>query len=225
MHLYLIRHGQSANNAAQEGAPHIPDCPLTDLGHKQARRVAQRMTGENITHLFCSPMLRTLQTMQPIAEALGLSPQVWVSTHEKGGAVWERDRANHDFVNTSGLTRREMQARFPGYTLPDAVGDDGWWRYDKGLEPFGGVIVRGQQVAAELFAFAKANPEANAALVSHGGFLDALIRGIFEMHGRETIFFLHNNTGVSKINVWEWRARTVMIYHNRIDHLPPELIS
>ncbi|MBN1287056.1 MAG: histidine phosphatase family protein [Anaerolineae bacterium] len=226
MELYIIRHGQSENNVASEGDPHVPDCPLTDLGHRQAQRVAEYLTGEGITHLYCSPMVRALQTTQPIAEALGLAPAVWVDTHERGGAVW-RQGEDH-WVNLPGLARAEMEAQFPGYALPEEVTGAGWWRHYDGFEPREALYMRGQRVAAALARRAETRFADVVALVTHGGFADALIRGVLHLPTDESSFFLHNNTGITKINYpdpakgWD---KTVMFYHNRVDHLPPEMVS
>ena len=86
MELYLIRHGQSANNLREQvlaehplttpaaAAPRMADPPLTDLGELQARLAGESLRDEGITRLYCGPMLRTLQTAQIIGTLLDLSP-------------------------------------------------------------------------------------------------------------------------------------------------------
>src|ERR1044071_6058944 len=107
MELYIIRHGQSTNNVSMiyDAKDREADPPLTDLGQKQAAKVADYLANaEDFDHwferntedrenkrgfapprLYCSPMLRTLQTSQPIAKALNLNPEVWPDLHEHGG--------------------------------------------------------------------------------------------------------------------------------------------
>ena len=81
MELYLIRHGQSANNLRKQAlaepgdspaasAPRMADPPLTDLGKLQARLAGEALREEGITRLYCGPMLRTLQTAQIVGAAL-----------------------------------------------------------------------------------------------------------------------------------------------------------
>ena len=140
MELYLIRHGQSANNLRKQAlaehpgtapaaaAPRMADPPLTDLGELQARLAGESLRDEGITTLYCGPMLRTLQTAQIVGAVLDLSPHVFVGLHEWGG-VWEpRDDGNS--VQLPGLTRREMSTMFPGCVLPADVTDRGWWFHD-----------------------------------------------------------------------------------------------
>ncbi|PJF27150.1 MAG: hypothetical protein CUN52_14920, partial [Phototrophicales bacterium] len=102
MEIYFIRHGQSTNNRLTEATWHTRshDPELTEIGHKQAARVADYLCSapnledivripddapereqhypHTITHLYCSPMYRALQTAQPIGAALNLNPTVWI---------------------------------------------------------------------------------------------------------------------------------------------------
>ena len=77
MRLYLIRHGQSQNNALYEQGlerdRHF-DPDLTEIGHEQARRVAKYLAENNdmpgrltepfnLSHLYCSAITRAMQTL------------------------------------------------------------------------------------------------------------------------------------------------------------------
>ena len=62
MRLILVRHGDPNYEL---------DC-LTELGHKQAGIVAERLLEENIQKIYCSPLGRAQQTAQPFAELSGL---------------------------------------------------------------------------------------------------------------------------------------------------------
>ena len=79
MELYLIRHGQSTNN---RGDVRIPDPPLTELGRKQADRAGQALKRIGITRLYCSAMLRAVQTAAIVSEHLELAPHIFVGLHE-----------------------------------------------------------------------------------------------------------------------------------------------
>ncbi len=48
------------------------DPPLSDDGMVQAQQLAKRLQGTNITHIFASPFLRTVQTASAVASALDL---------------------------------------------------------------------------------------------------------------------------------------------------------
>jgi broad specificity phosphatase PhoE len=107
MQLYIIRHGQSSNNALADFSQRTFDPILTPLGQQQAEAVADYLAsgrnleqlvgateeetgvktevGFHLTHLYCSAMYRALQTARPIGQAVGLNPEVWVDIHEGGG--------------------------------------------------------------------------------------------------------------------------------------------
>ena len=73
MELYLIRHGQSTNN---RGDARIPETPLTEIGKQQADRTGRTLRDLGITRLYCSAMLRAVQTAAIVGEHLELAPHV-----------------------------------------------------------------------------------------------------------------------------------------------------
>ncbi len=75
MEIVLVRHGQPAWSQGTE--PHTNDPGLTDLGHEQAARMADRVVAMGaVDHFFVSPMVRARETAAPLAERLGREPQV-----------------------------------------------------------------------------------------------------------------------------------------------------
>ncbi len=74
--LYVIRHGETDWNA-QGRFQGRQDIPLNPVGHRQAHgnaaRLARVITDARDWTFYTSPLRRTLQTMEPIAQALGLS--------------------------------------------------------------------------------------------------------------------------------------------------------
>ncbi|NMB61848.1 MAG: histidine phosphatase family protein, partial [Chloroflexi bacterium] len=70
--LILVRHGRtSANQAGRIGA--IKDYPLDETGKEQAARVARRLKRDfPIAVIYASPILRTKQTAQAVADEFGL---------------------------------------------------------------------------------------------------------------------------------------------------------
>ena len=69
--IHLMRHGEVHN---PEGVLYgrLPDYHLSDLGKLMADRVAESLTGRDITHLVASPLERAQETAQPAAKALKL---------------------------------------------------------------------------------------------------------------------------------------------------------
>lgn len=71
MSLYIVRHGETALNAARVLQP--ADTPLSARGRAQAALVAQRLAAEGLCGVLSSDQPRALQTAQAVAAAAGLA--------------------------------------------------------------------------------------------------------------------------------------------------------
>ena len=69
--VHLVRHGEVYNPAGLLYG-RLPDYHLSDLGREMARTVAEDLRDRDIVHLRCSPLERAQETMEPIADVLGL---------------------------------------------------------------------------------------------------------------------------------------------------------
>ncbi len=81
MRVYIVRHGQSTNNA---GETLLDDPPLTLLGRRQIKRVAKWLAEEPapIHWLFTSPLLRAQQSAALIAQVIDVEPETWDDLQE-----------------------------------------------------------------------------------------------------------------------------------------------
>ncbi len=243
MEIYLIRHGQSTNNALADMNDRTSDPDLTNLGRQQAKYVADHLTsgispevakangvedthvsqkrGYGITKLYCSAMRRALQTAHPISKALDLTPEVWVDIHEKGGIYLQEEEGVR--VGYPGMTRSEILAEFPGYQLPAEITEEGWWH--NGYEPWPGCQGRAINVAIQLrHMAANGNRDERIGLVSHGGFMDALLKALCNQLPSKHIWYHHFNTAITRIDFREDDGLSLR-YMNRVEHLSPEFIS
>lgn len=73
--LLLIRHAQN-DWVGKKLAGWTPDIHLNDEGRAQAQALAQRLSGVPLAAVYSSPLERTLETAQPLADAHGLGVQV-----------------------------------------------------------------------------------------------------------------------------------------------------
>jgi 2,3-bisphosphoglycerate-dependent phosphoglycerate mutase len=75
--LLVIRHGESMpareDEPAQTRDGHS-DPDLDPVGLDQARRLADRLAGEDLAAIYVSTLRRTAQTAAPLAERLGITP-------------------------------------------------------------------------------------------------------------------------------------------------------
>jgi 2,3-bisphosphoglycerate-dependent phosphoglycerate mutase len=229
MELYIIRHGQSTNNALTNREDRGCDPPLTDLGRRQAELLAQHLAtgvqrssdttgpGYDITHLYCSPMWRALQTARPIGEALSLTPEVWIDIHEWGGIYLDHGEPQ-GFAGYPGKTRSEILEEFPDYILPPGITEEGWWNQDH--EDMAGCAARAIRVTEALRK--RAESEERIAIVTHAGLNSMLVKALHNcLPGQDLWYHLHN-AAISRVDFGE----SIQIrYLNRVDHLPPEMIT
>jgi probable phosphoglycerate mutase len=160
--LLIIRHGQSTWNAAHRWQG-TADPPLSPLGEAQAREAAhalgERALGEHalgehgLDQIVTSPLRRAQRTARLIAETLGLGePQVVADLAERDVGEW------------TGLTRREIETRWPGAL--DAPPHD----------PPGGETRQGfgERIDRVLDHLLDAHAGLTTAVVAHGGVIRAV---------------------------------------------------
>jgi probable phosphoglycerate mutase len=69
MAIYLIRHGETASNAAR--IVQTPDTPLSERGVSQAERLAARLADEGIAGILASDLPRAAMTAGRVRDATG----------------------------------------------------------------------------------------------------------------------------------------------------------
>ncbi len=245
MDLYIIRHAQSTNNAlptAVELRDRVCDPLLTALGYRQAELLAEHLaTGRDgwseaasadpeagggpslaaygITRLVCSPMKRTLLTAQPVSQALGLLPEIWLDIHEHGGIYLDHGEPTGK-VGYPGITQPELATQFPAYRAPEGLTERGWWR--GGFEEWEACLLRAGNVARRLRDM---NTEgAGIAMVTHGAFASALIMALVGTPPDARVHFSHHNTGISLVH-FRSDGGIRLRYLNRVPHLRPDMIT
>ena len=81
--VHLLRHGEVHN---PEGILYgrMDGFHLSDLGHQMAQRIAESIGDRDIVHLRTSPLERAQETLAPLADRLGLTPQLDPRVIESG---------------------------------------------------------------------------------------------------------------------------------------------
>ena len=98
--IFLVRHGATVLTAEDRFAG-ATEVELSDEGREQVRRLALRLSGEKIVAVYASPMGRTVETAQILAEPHGLEIQTRDGLREISHGRWEQ------------MTRKEVEAAFP----------------------------------------------------------------------------------------------------------------
>jgi 2,3-bisphosphoglycerate-dependent phosphoglycerate mutase len=240
MQFYFIRHAQSENNVlwdrtgTDKGRKEDP--LLTSLGQDQARVLAHflhygnpwggyeadhsRPVGFGLTHLYTSLMKRAVATASEIALELGLPLMAWVEFHENGG-IYLQDPQTGELNGLPGGTRRFFEEQYPSLQLPDWLDERGWWQ-SQTYEPEEARWQRARTVLDTLIARHGATRD-RVAVVSHGGFYNTLLSCLMDLPPSEELWFSMYNAAVTRIDFVD--GGTKILYHNRVDFLPVEIVS
>lgn len=96
----MVRHGATVLTEEDRFAG-ATDVALSDEGREQVRQLARRLSGEKIAAVYASPLGRTVETAQILAEPHKLEVQTRDGLREINHGRWEQ------------MTRREVEEKFP----------------------------------------------------------------------------------------------------------------
>jgi sugar lactone lactonase YvrE/broad specificity phosphatase PhoE len=172
--IYLARHGQDEDNAAGilNGRR---DQPLTSLGKRQARILAQKIASQKIHFdaIYASPLQRAAMTAEIVADGKPV---------ERLGDLQERD-----FGILTGTPIVEIEARCGLDVLPTPKVT--YFLYPKGAETFPQLIER----AKRLLTFLQETHSGNESilLVTHGDFGKMLYAAYYDLEWRDVLEAFH----------------------------------
>ena len=145
----MVRHGETDWNRDNRFQGHA-DPPLNEAGRVQAQELAAELAGETLGAAYASPLERAHETARILAARLDLDVQLSDALREVDVGSW------------SGLTRTEVEARFPdGYRR--------WFEYGHGWDDGETYDDLGERVVAGLRRIAATHPDGHVLAVTHGG--------------------------------------------------------
>jgi probable phosphoglycerate mutase len=187
MELVLIRHAQPRRVEVTDG-PADPE--LSDLGHEQARLLADYLEGERIDVVIASPLRRARQTAAPVAEGHGLTVQV----HD---GIAEYDKESGEYIPVEQLRAEGL----PGWQ--DVL--TGNVHRAAGVDP----SEFRDEIVAAVEEIVDAHPGQNVAAVCHGGVINAYLSHILHIED-PTGFFYPNYTSIHRVAAARGGQRTVL---------------
>jgi len=184
----MVRHGQSTWNVEHRWQGQA-NPPLSQRGRNQAH-AATSLVGA-VDAVISSPQDRALETAAIIANSIGVGPvQVVENLYERHIGVW------------SGMTTSEIEAAHPGWIDAQKRLDD--WETDESVF---------KRVTAAMFDIRANFPRATLLVVTHGGVIAAIEKGLGTDEGR--IPNLHGR--IFTVDDGEIKVE------ERVELLPPEL--
>lgn len=162
-HFFLVRHGQSTGNARRIFQGRL-DLSLDEAGRAQARNLGRWFSGMEIDAVYSSPLVRASETAGILAAACGISEAILdplfieLDTGIYSGISYGEARELHP----------ESFRRFDGES----------WNAVPGAENADSLYERAMS-AWELLAAEARGGKRNIVCVSHGGFLQWLVKTTF----------------------------------------------
>ena len=147
--IVLVRHGETDWNRENRFQGHA-NPPLNEAGREQVRALAEKLRSEKFAALYTSPLRRAAETAAILGAELGLTPIEHASLMEVDVGSW------------SGLTRTEIEARFPAAFAR-------WLGYGHGWEDGETYDELGERVVAGLSSIGAKHPDEAVLAVTHGG--------------------------------------------------------
>lgn len=175
MELILVRHALPERVENIEG---IADPGLQELGHEQARRMAEWLAHEDIHHIAVSPKRRAIETAAPLAERLGIEPEIVPG-------LAEIDRAARTYIPVEEM-RRENSAHWQAILKGD-------WASVGFSDPaeFQREVVAAKDDLLTRF------PEHRIVIVAHGGTINAIVSHLIGLN--RLFFFAAGYTSISRV--------------------------
>lgn len=208
MRLVLVRHGESVGNAERR-LQGQGDYPLTERGHDQSRRLAERLAALDLAAVYSSPIPRARETAEVVA-ALHKLPVVPLP------GVRE-----YDFGDAAGLTYREIVERYPEVVEAYRSGPDyPHFPGEEGREAFH------ERVTAALWGLAERHPGQSVVAVTHAGPIAVFCLEVLGMPYRRPIPFAFENGSLSVVEIRDGpglpqdpRPRAMLLTLNDTCHL------
>jgi 2,3-bisphosphoglycerate-dependent phosphoglycerate mutase len=193
MELLLIRHALPIRRELEAG---VADPDLADLGHAQAKHLADYLSSERLHAVYTSPMRRAVQTGAPVAAAHQLDP-VTVD----GVAEWDRNAPEYVPVEELKATNDpRWQAMLAGE-----------WTSDESQESFQ------DRVLTSIETLISMHRGERIAVVCHGGVINSYLCHVLGMPD-EGGFFYPNYTSIHRIAAASSGERSIVTI-NETSHL------
>ena len=209
--LYLIRHGRSDfDSSLMSTMPRGDqwDPPLSEEGRAQAQLLAARLRVMDLqpAAVYCSPLRRTRETVEPFATATGLD------------VVYDDELIEAHIGGWEGLPFEEIVANDP-VLLRLIRNQQAVWGRAPGGE---GEAEFRERVVSAVDGIIEHHTDGDIVIVAHGGVINAYFAHVLGLPG--AMFFLPENTSINSVLV-DGDRRTVR-FLNDIAHLTdPQLFE
>jgi probable phosphoglycerate mutase len=202
--LFFVRHG-ATQLTAEDRVSGAAGVDLSDAGRDQVRRLAGRLADDAVAAVYCSPLSRAMETAEILARPHGLTAVPRDGLREISHGRWE------------GLTRREVEERFPGEY-------ESWEQDPYTFAPVGGesglaVLARALPVIREIVV---AHPGQGVIVASHKATLRLVLSSLLGFDGRGYRDRLDQSPACLNIVDFKDPVRARLMLFNDVSHYQQE---
>jgi probable phosphoglycerate mutase len=175
MELILVRHALPERVENVDG---VADPGLQAIGNVQAQRLADWLAHEDIHHIAVSPKRRAYETALPLAERLGLEPEIVPGFSEI-------DREARSYIPVEEMRRENGE-----YWKALVAGEWAKLGYQDPAEFQAEVVAAKDELVARF-------PDHRVVIVAHGGTVNAIVSHLLGLN--RMFFFAAGYTSISRL--------------------------
>lgn len=196
MRLILVRHALPHRVGVAGLANGVADPELTELGQRQAARVAEALAAGPVTAIYTSPQRRAMQTAEPLARVLNMAAEVAYGLAEYDAADGHYIPVHEMAEADPAAWQRMLDGRLPVHVDVDAFSE---------------------RVEEALAAIAKAHPgAATAVCFAHAGVINVYLARLLGL--ARPLTFPLDYTGITRVTLSRGGRRAVRTV-NEIAHV------
>ncbi|MEO0281781.1 MAG: histidine phosphatase family protein [candidate division WOR-3 bacterium] len=196
MFIYLVRHGESEGNRDNKFRGRV-DFPLTEIGERQATELREFLKDFEFERIISSPLKRSLQTAQPIADFKKIQIEKDESFNNISLGPWED--LTKEYVEKNFPKEWEIWKKTPEYLDVD------------GMEKLDDVMERSLKRTKEIVE----NSKGNILIVTHRAVLKPLVAGIL---GIPKPYFWKIHFDPASTTIFEYKNGNFMLKNLNINH-------
>jgi len=200
--LWLVRHAESTGNrdGVLQGQA---DLPLSSLGHRQARAIAERLVKAHRRTAFSLLIASDLMRARETADSIGMALNLRI----------ERDRRLReiDIGTWAGLNHEQIATKFPSEWAA-------WQGRDATMRRGGGESYQDahDRFAPALLDIAQRHPGGRILVVTHGGVLRAYLAGLMGLPLGRIWHLSIGNTSLTRVRPFELVIGGITPHQGRI---------
>jgi 2,3-bisphosphoglycerate-dependent phosphoglycerate mutase len=219
LHLYLIRHAESENNAQPEHL-RVEDPGITPRGVEQAEFLARWLAEHPLDQVITSPFRRALQTVAPLFALKKHEVEVCCDVVERGGCY--RGWHPGNWEGGKGFSADEIAAFLPGVTVDARITAAGWWA-NRPRETDAEAELRAEQTVAKLSARFAASKK-RIAIITHAEFQRIMLEKMLSAQSiaADSLGPICN-AGITYVTLHDGRWK--LQWFNAVTHMPSQLVS